>query len=312
MRLRVLNLDDALTAQAQLVRKFAPEVVDLTEWGLSLRMSCRFGTYRRFEAHLERVLAEDNQPALTFLGSGDFHHVTLALLRRLQSPFNLLVIDKHPDWMRGIPVMHCGTWLHHALRLPNLQCVFHVGGDLDFDNLYRWLAPWDELRSGRVTVIPAWRRYCKGSWSNVSHRPLLERPLEPSDVLERALGPLLAQLADYPLYISFDKDALNAAEAVVNWDSGVLGFEDARDVITWFREASGGNLIGMDVVGDWSPVRMRWGLRKLCHWMEHPHLHINPKIATRINEGLNAAINEHMQRESPRPIRKPRDLVAAR
>ena len=61
-------------------------------------------------------------------------------------PFNLLVLDKHPDWMRGIPFLHCGTWLHHALQLPTLNRVIHCGGDLDFDNAYRWLAPWREIK----------------------------------------------------------------------------------------------------------------------------------------------------------------------
>lgn len=292
MRLRVIDLDGAVSSQARLVQQFSPDIVDMTEWGPWLRMTCRFGTYQRFQRHLDEALGPANAPALSFLGSGDFHHVSLALLRQQRQPFNLLVIDKHPDWMRGIPVMHCGTWLHHALSLPNLQRVFHIGGDLDFDNYYRHLAPWSELCSGRVVTIPAYRRYSSGKWAGVPHRPLNE-PGDLSsiaDVLEETLHSSLLDLARWPLYVSLDKDAMSASEAVVNWDSGTLGLEDVRDVLNWFHAASLGRIAGMDIVGDWSTVRMRWGLRKICHWTEHPELDVNPSTATRINQGLNEAL----------------------
>ena len=104
--------------------------------GTALRLACRFARFHAFEEELGRYL-DGREPALTFYGSGDLHHVSLALLRRFTTPFNLLLLDKHPDWMCGIPFLHCGTWLRHALRLPLLRRVFHVGGDLDFDNAWR-------------------------------------------------------------------------------------------------------------------------------------------------------------------------------
>src|SRR5205823_6657374 len=114
--------------------------------------------------------------AITFCGSGDFHHVSLALVRRLAGPFNLLVVDNHPDWMRGIPLLHCGTWLYHAARLPQLRRVFHAGGDVDFDNYYRWLAPWPLLRADKVRVFPARRPFRRGPWARVANEPLRADP----------------------------------------------------------------------------------------------------------------------------------------
>jgi hypothetical protein len=296
MRLRVIDLDGSITSQTGLLRRFSPEILDLSEWGPSLRLTCRFGAYRRFQQRLDELAGVNESPMLSFIGSGDFHHATLALLRRQPQPFNLLVIDKHPDWMRGIPVLHCGTWLHHALRLPNLRRVFHIGGDLDFDNYFRWLAPWSELRSGRITVMPAYRRYRKGGWTGVPHRPLVETGNSSSvtDVLEETLQSSLLDLARHPLYISFDKDVMSAAEAVVNWDSGTLAFDEVRDVLNWFHAASLGRLCGMDVVGDWSPVRMNWGLRSICHWIEHPALSVNSDAANRINRKINETLIEQV------------------
>ena len=162
-----------------------------------------------------RVTAEDRSPSYDTLhrSSGDDSSTTatLALLRRLTTPFNLLVLDKHPDWVRGVPLLHCGTWLAHALQLPGLQRVFHVGGDLDFDNGYRWLAPWHEVRSGRVVVLPAFRRYERGRWATLPHETLRPHPDTPAtpERFDELLTPYRADLANVPLYVTIDKDALN-------------------------------------------------------------------------------------------------------
>ena len=195
MDVRILNLDGALTAQETLVRGL--QVVDgARAWGPRIRLGCGFGHFRRFEHALSEQLGGDTdaEPHLTFYGSGDFHHVSLALLRRLREPFNLLVLDNHPDWMRGVPFLHCGTWLRHASRLPLVRRVFHVGGDVDFDNAYRWLAPWRQLCDGRITVFPAFRRFRRGAWARRTARTAAAGAVRPCDAEPawRSCSPLTA------------------------------------------------------------------------------------------------------------------------
>ena len=174
-------------------------------------MACGFRSFAKFEADLAATLGSrlDASPSLTLYGSGDFHHVSLAMARRLAEPVNLLVIDKHPDWMRGVPLLHCGTWLYHAGRLPNVRTIFHVGGELDFDNAYRPLAPWPWLKSGKVRVIPAIRRFRGGGWNRVYTDPLRPAPQTPIDPdrLGRLIEPHRRELSARPLYVSIDKDA---------------------------------------------------------------------------------------------------------
>jgi hypothetical protein len=227
---------------------------------------------------------------VTFYGSGDFHHVTLALLRRVREPFNLLVLDKHPDWMRGIPFLHCGTWLRHALRLPQLQRVYHCGGDTDFDNAYRWLAPWPEVVSGRVVVFPARRRFSAGGWAGIAVHPLLSDGLHPAEVVRAALRPNLDEARRYPLYVSVDKDVLTAHDAAVNWDSGLLGLEQVVAVVGAFLTAAGGRLVGADVLGDWSPVRLAHRLNRLCDRLDRPSPEVDPADAAHRNGRANAAL----------------------
>jgi hypothetical protein len=297
MQACILDFDGAITSQFQLVERFAPEVIPLEDWGPRIRIACSFTAYCRFESSLQDRLRAD-APGLILYGSGDFHHVSLALLRRLRQPFNLLVLDKHPDWMRGIPVMHCGTWLHHALQLPSLQCVYHLGGDLDFDNLFRWLAPWRDIQSGRIRTFPAVRRYTRGRWRDVATDPLRvggpRRVTE--DRLEELLGSIRADLARHPLYISLDKDVMQQGDAIVNWDSGHLELPEVQTILRWFVAASGGRLAGMDIVGDWSPVYVRGLLRRIMHWTEHPAFHVRPEEACGVNGTVNAALLENALR----------------
>jgi hypothetical protein len=289
MRVRILDLDGSAAQQSRLVVASAADVVPLQDWGPRLRMACSFGRFRRFERSLGTCL--DGEPTVTFYGSGDFHHVSLALVRRLTTPFNLLVLDKHPDWMCGIPFVHCGTWLRHASRLPLLRRVFHVGGDLDFDNAWRWLAPWADLRRVKVVVFPAVRRFNRGPWRHVASVPVREGS-EPATRarVERLLRPFARSLARYPLYVSLDKDVLTADEAVVNWDSGHLRLAEVTEVLDAFIAAARGNVLGVDVPGDWSPVRLGGALRRVLHWTEHPPLAVDPAEAARVNERTNLAL----------------------
>ncbi|HXY36498.1 MAG TPA: hypothetical protein VEI07_19840 [Planctomycetaceae bacterium] len=287
-RVQILDLDGSLAdPSSNLPAKF--ERIAAQDWGPQIRLACTFGRFNRFQGWLSESMPQTG-PALTAYGSGDFHHVTLALLMRIREPFNLMILDKHPDWMRGIPFLHCGTWLWHALQLPMLRHVFHCGGEADFDNGYRWLAPWSDIKSGRVVCLPAQRKFSRGGWASVPGTPLLQDGLVHKDRLRETLEPFRAELAAYPLYISIDKDVLVVDDAVTNWDSGVLRTADAMTILEAFLEAAGGRMIGADSLGDWSPVRLDGWLNRLCDWFDRRHRRINPIAAAETNAATNAAL----------------------
>ena len=295
MKLRILDLDGGLTVQPSL-RRQRPEIAPCQNWGPRIRLACSFGRFRRFEASLAGRLATSSacDPWLTFIGSGDFHHVSLALVKRLTEPVNLLVIDNHPDWMRGIPILHCGTWLWHASRLPHVRRIYHVGGDVDFDNAYRYFAPWPALTSGAITVFPGVRSYRGCGWSGVQHAPLRSTRAAPAAVerIRHLLEPHAEHLSSCPLYISLDKDVLATDDAIVNWDSGHLTLTEVRDVLACFIQVANDRVAGMDVVGDWSTVSVKGWLRHLLHYTEHPLLRIAPHEALSVNDRTNQALLE--------------------
>jgi len=293
MFIRILDLDGGVTAQREFVDRSAAAVVPMQDWGPSIRICCSFPRFRRFERELANRLADEIPgPAISFCGSGDFHHVTIAFLRRLQEPFNLLVLDKHPDWMRGAPLMHCGTWAYHALRLPNLQRLFHLGGDLDFDNWLRWFAPWRLLREGRIKVVPGVRRFTRGRWRSIPCEPLRADPDRPvsAERLERLCGSFRTDLARFPLYISIDKDVMQMSDSLVNWDSGYLELREVQSALTWFIKAAVGRVIGIDVSGDWSRSRTQGILRSVLNITEHHALRVHPQEAAAVNGRANQAL----------------------
>jgi hypothetical protein len=292
MQVRILDLDGSILAQRGLLGRYQPSLVDISGWASDIRLTCSFRRFRQFEQVLRRLLSPDHDPSITFYGSGDFHHVSLALLRRLNHPVNLLVLDNHPDWMRCVPFMHCGTWLYHAAHLPQVHRVFHVGGDVDFDNYYLGLAPWRILRNGKITVFPSVRRFGRGPWQEVRNEPVRPASAGAVDVerFQDVLRPFGAELASRPLYISLDKDVMTADDAIVNWDSGHISLPDVQVILSTFLRMANGRLAGMDLPGDWSPVRLRGGLRRLMHWSMHPAMAVDPELASRQNERTNLAL----------------------
>jgi hypothetical protein len=297
MHIRVLDLDGGITAQTEFMARHAATVVPLLDWGPSIRICCSHLSYRRFEQDLADRCADGEAPAISFCGSGDFHHVTFALLRRRREPFNLLILDKHPDWMNAAPIMHCGTWVSHVLRLPNLQRAFHLGADLDLDNWLRWFAPWAALREGKITTAPALRRLTIGNWARVPNQPLRVEPDRPmrAERLDELFAGARSQLGGFPLYISIDKDLLRTADAVVNWDSGRLELSEILASLNWFIAAARGRVIGMDVTGDWSQARMQGLLRGMLNLTEHPRLQVDPQEAAVVNGRTNQALVETVE-----------------
>ncbi len=280
MRVCILDFDGSLSDQRALRHTYDPVVIPLREWGPSLRIAC---SHRRLEPLLVDLSRhQTGSPTINLYGSGDFHHVTLALLGLQTQPCNLLVLDNHPDWMRGVPLIHCGTWLYHAARLHVVQRVYHVGGEVDFDNAYGWLAPWDLLECGKIKVFPARRIFRGHRWSRVPHSSL-----RTAGDVSRVIDPITTDLARYPLYISIDKDVLSRDDAIVNWDSGQLTLDEIESVLRAFIQAANGNLAGVDLLGDWSPVRTAGMLRRLLHYLHHPKIHVDREEAARVNKATN-------------------------
>ncbi|MFT8872234.1 MAG: arginase family protein [Sporolactobacillus sp.] len=182
------NFDHCYRYQDKLTHLTTAHWIDLS----SLRGTNLYCSPEAFSA-ITQAAANVPSSALHFLGSGNCHYVTLAMLQKLRHPFTLLLFDHHTDLNRGCigDYLSCGSWVQHALRcLPLLKRAIIIGPE------------WEAVRH-----VPA----------DVRCRTFIlpERRARGADSL-------LAAISTDSVYISIDKDILSRQDARTNWDQGCM------------------------------------------------------------------------------------------
>lgn len=247
----VLDLDGAVGPIA------GARVVPLRDREEALRFGCSLGQLRRLGIVLDHALPVDR--GTVFMGSGDFHHLTLPLLERLPGgePIDIVVLDNHPDNMRFPFGVHCGSWVRHAAGLRRVAHVHVVGitsGDIGRGHAWEnYLGP---LRAGRLTY---WSAGVDVSWASRAGFGHAFRSFPDGPALVDAF--VAAQsLRSAPVYLSIDKDVFAPDVATTNWDQGTMSEAGGEAIVAALRQ----RLVGSDVTGEISSYRYRaWWKRWL-------------------------------------------------
>lgn len=273
--LRILDTDGSVDAEA--LRKAAPwesvSITDLRDLGPALRLWSRTRTIEAARARL--VQTDDPQPSITFLGSGDYHHLAALLIERTREPVSILHLDNHPDWVRLAPRWHCGSWVNRVLELPNVQRVVTVGPcSDDLVNPARKGGNLGALDSGRLALFP-WqhapsrlrRQIADGPghvwrdgtlhWRNLAERQLPD-----------ACSEVVAALPTKAVWITLDKDVLPEAEALTNWDQGRMPLLSVVELIRAVGARK--RVLGADVCGEYSPPAHRNLFKRIESRMDQP------------------------------------------
>lgn len=226
------------------------DTLPLHPWEERIRYGCALRDLRSLASELERRSL--GRPPLTFLGSGDFHHVSYLLIERLaqQGPIQVVVFDNHPDNMRYPWGIHCGSWVHRVCRLPFISRVTVVG------------ITSDDIRSRHLFenyLRPLY--FGKLAYFSFSSPPRLARLLglssiksceRDSDTLRRLMEDLLRSDRS-PVYLSIDKDVLSPESVRTNWDQGRLDEESLIAAVAVLKPF----LISADVTGEISSYTYR-------------------------------------------------------
>jgi hypothetical protein len=234
--------------------------LDLAAWQARIRYGCSLADLARLEEFLD---ANGTRTArVTFLGSGDFHHVSLALIRRVVSPrpFQVVVFDNHPDNMRYPWGIHCGSWVHHVCALPFVSGVTVVGiASADVSGPHLLENHWRPLLRGKLVYL------CFAKLSRVA--ALLPGFSDVSAAVDRRPESIAARIlgasAD-PIYLSIDKDVLAPAAVRTNWDQGVMGDEELLGIVERLRPW----IFAADVTGEISFFRHTSRWKRLLSWMD--------------------------------------------
>jgi hypothetical protein len=241
-------------------------VLPLAHWQESIRFGCSLATMRRFRTMLDELLPATY--GTVFTGSGDFHHLSWPLIARLSAPrpFQVVVLDNHPDNMRFPFGVHCGSWVRKVALLPQVSHV-HVLGitSSDIGAGHAWENYLIPLRRGKLSY---WSIGVDTGWSR---RLGLAHAFHGFDTAEAMVDAFTESQRTQPApsYLSIDKDAFAAEVAHTNWDQGRLLLDHALGLIGSLRHG----LVGSDINGEVSHYRYRsWWKRKLSALDEQPEI----------------------------------------
>ena len=270
--MNILDLDHSLTAQAPIALRLADgraTRLDLLELGPKLRLWSSERNYQRFIKALQnRPERPAHKPEIFFVGSGDYHHLTPALLEDLAEPVTLIHFDNHPDWVRFAPRRHCGSWINRALKLPNIQRIVTLGpcsDDLQSPQFKG--ANLGALRSGALQLFPwqhaptkVWGRIGDGAGHEQHENHLHWRNLADLD-WPTFIDGLIQSLPTPAVWITIDKDVLASEDAATNWDQGGMRLSHLLHAIRAL--AASKRVLGIDVCGEFakaphSNVLKRW------------------------------------------------------
>jgi hypothetical protein len=301
-RVRILDFDRSLALQEQLLRRFNPDIIDLTGIG----PHCRLWAARKDAEKIRALLNPKQRNAITFLGSGDFHHISGLLIKQFSEPINLIVFDFHPDWDILPPRLGCGSWVTNALTNSNIKKVILLGASsADISGMGIQTANLSSLAGRRVEIYPYAHKPTPVLFRDVPQDGSLKirkffwgREIIWKELKGLDLGDFCASLAEgLPVkqtYISIDKDCLREEYALTNWDQGQISLDELLIMLKVFRQSL--DVVGVDVTGDYSLPSFKSRIKGFFSRLDHPKdiaaRRINPQLLNLVNQSTNIKILE--------------------
>lgn len=170
---------------------------------------------------LKRVIAGYPAEGIHFIDSGNYHYLTKLWTDKLRVPFSLIVFDHHPDMQPPLfkGMLSCGSWVKDMLDW-NMLCkkVVIVGAS---DKLIRTVP---EEYGQRVSFYSEATLAHEKGWHNFS-----------------------SAYIEGPVYLSIDKDVLNPASAVTDWDQGSFSLQELEELLAIVLRKE--RVVGIDICG---------------------------------------------------------------
>jgi arginase family enzyme len=302
---RILNLDQSLTRQQKLCAKFNPAIVDLTDFSSAARHWLTTTTARRINS----LLNPRDRNAVTFIGSGDYHHLCSLLIEKFQQPLSLVVFDYHPDWDVMPPRLGCGSWVSNVLKRDNIKKAILVGVSSEDISTFRiQTANLASLKSNRLEIYP-WQH---GPTAVIARRVPDNVSLEVTrglflnkirwrqlkqENLKGFFTQVLKRIPTKEVYVSIDKDCLRNEESLTNWEEGCFSLEDLMMMLGLIKERF--DIVGLDLSGDYSRPRVRNIFKRISLAWDHPRNYSasgkEESLIDATNEQTNIRILELLQ-----------------
>jgi hypothetical protein len=301
-KIRILDFDGSVTKQKQLLERYESDILDLKELGLS----ARYWVNSRDRKVIEKRITNSAKDAITFLGSGDFHHISEILINSFSQPMSLILFDLHPEWDTYSLFLGCGSWLSPVLKRENILKVILIGvSSEDISTFNINSGNLKSLKEDRVEIYPYAHRpskvFLKRVPENISVRTE-RRPFFSTIYWHELVGEnlgqffkgLIGRLPSKNVYVSIDKDCLNYDSALTNWEEGGFSLEQLLLMLKLIKENL--RIIGLDITGDYSNIEVSGPLKRVLSYLDHPRnikpLKMQEEFVTSVNERTNLKIIE--------------------
>lgn len=195
-------------------------------------------------AAIRNLLADIDPSGMHFLGSGNYHYMSLFFLEKLTVPFSLVVFDHHTDMQPSMfgDLLSCGSWILRALKtLPQLKEVLIIGPGRESLNATKEITFSSEAFS-ELSESTDFLECCFGQQKKTPVMILKENA---------KIGAITSALADrlhHPVFLSIDKDVLSADELETDWDQGSMEVKELAAFCRLLSESS--HILGIDICGE--------------------------------------------------------------
>lgn len=246
------------------------KTIDFTQWQDVIRFGCNEKNFQKFKMQLQQALPENYGTVL--MGSGDYHHISLLLIEQLakqysaDNPIEVIIFDNHPDNMRYLFGVHCGSWVSYVASLPFVSHVHVLGITSNDIGLWHfWENRWSPLFHKKLTY---WSLDVNVSWAKrIGLNHAFRHFDSPDDLITQFLSEQYRNTK--PIYLSIDKDVLSEEVIHTNWDQGKLQTYHLLDTISSIKP----RIIGSDITGElsiWQPKS--WFKRLLSSLDKQPEI----------------------------------------
>lgn len=300
--IRVLNFDDSVISQKALLSRHKTEIIDFKDLSSDARLWCGGKAEKIISSRLEK----SDTHSVTFLGSGDFHHISGILLERFDMPMCVIDFDYHPDWDILPPRLGCGSWVTRALKKVNiLKFVLAGVSSDDISEFAIQTGNLKALKDDKLEIYPYSHGPTRVFFRNIPDNSSVKakgnffsstlywKQLKDAD-LKEAFGEILNRLPVKNVYLSVDKDCLKKGYAVTNWEEGMFSLDELVTALKLIKEKA--DIIGADITGEYSAIKIKNRFKRTLSYLDHPKKtlaggHTAEEI-NRINERTNLKILE--------------------
>ncbi|WP_026507508.1 arginase family protein [Butyrivibrio sp. MC2013] len=188
-------------------------------------------------ADIEKLIRErDVSPyGVHIIDNGNYHYMSAILAAMIEEPFVLIYLDHHPDLKPSVfgDVLSCGSWVRNLhMESRHLKKVIGIGIDPGL------MSELDDEDRERISCIDE-RVYTSTREDMTCGYPYLE---ELSLLMEDE------GIRDLPVYISVDKDVLNADEMTCNWDQGQMTLSELKITLEFIKKNR--RILAIDLCGE--------------------------------------------------------------